>query len=109
VRDTCLIYSGRNYMDWPVAAPIGQPLEDVGRIRDDIDSRLKALCQEINITLACGVTKVILKARERVDLEAAAWPPMRGRFDVPFAIQPMCIPMEPDAPGNSHNLTRIGL
>jgi arsenate reductase (thioredoxin) len=50
--DACPIYSGRRYMDWPVADPIGQPLEDVRHIRDDIAARLKTLCQEMGITLA---------------------------------------------------------
>jgi arsenate reductase (thioredoxin) len=34
--EVCPIYSGRRFMDWPVADPIGQPLEDVRRIHDDI-------------------------------------------------------------------------
>jgi arsenate reductase (thioredoxin) len=50
--DACPIYPGRRYMDWPVADPIGQPLDDVRRIRDDIAARLKTLCHEMDITLA---------------------------------------------------------
>jgi ArsR family transcriptional regulator len=50
--DACPIYPGRRYMDWPVADPIGQPLEEVRRIRGDITARLKTLCHEIDITLA---------------------------------------------------------
>ena len=50
--DACPIYPGRRYMDWPVADPIGQPLEEVRRIRGDIATRLKALCQEMDIPLA---------------------------------------------------------
>jgi ArsR family transcriptional regulator len=50
--DACPIYSGRRYMDWSVADPIGQPLEDVRHIRDDIATRLKALCHEMDITPA---------------------------------------------------------
>ena len=50
--DACPIYSARRYMDWPVADPIGQPLEDVRRIHDDIAARLKAFCHEMDITLA---------------------------------------------------------
>jgi arsenate reductase len=50
--DACPIYHGRRYMDWPVADPIGQPLEEVGRIRGNITARLKALCQEMDIPLA---------------------------------------------------------
>jgi ArsR family transcriptional regulator len=49
--DACPIYPGRRYMDWPVADPIGQPLEEVRRIREEITGRLKALCQEMGITL----------------------------------------------------------
>jgi arsenate reductase (thioredoxin) len=50
--DACPIYPGRRYMDWPVADPIGQPLDDVRHIRDDIAARLKTLCQEMDITPA---------------------------------------------------------
>jgi arsenate reductase len=50
--DACPICPGRRHMDWPVADPIGQPLEEVRRIRGDITARLKTLCHEIDITLA---------------------------------------------------------
>jgi arsenate reductase (thioredoxin) len=50
--DACPIYPGRRYMDWPVADPIGQPLDDVRHIRDGIAARLKTLCQEMDITPA---------------------------------------------------------
>ena len=50
--DACPIYPGRRYMDWPVADPIGQPLDAVRHIRDDIAARLKTLCQEMDITPA---------------------------------------------------------
>jgi arsenate reductase (thioredoxin) len=49
--DACPICPGRRYMDWPVADPIGQPVEDVRRDRDDIAARLKALCGEMGIAL----------------------------------------------------------
>ena len=49
--DACPIYPGRRYMDWPVPDPIGQPVEDVRGIRDDIAARLTALCHEMDITL----------------------------------------------------------
>lgn len=49
--DACPIYPGRRYMDWPVADPIGQPLEEVRRIREEITGRLKALCQAMGIVL----------------------------------------------------------
>jgi arsenate reductase len=50
--DACPIYPGRRYMDWPVADPIGQPVDEVRHIRDDIAARLKALCHEMDITPA---------------------------------------------------------
>jgi arsenate reductase (thioredoxin) len=50
--DACPIYPGRRYMDWPVDDPIGQPLDDVRRIRDDIAGRLTDLCEEMEITPA---------------------------------------------------------
>jgi arsenate reductase (thioredoxin) len=50
--DACPIYPGRRYMDWPVADRIGQPSEEVRRIRGDLTARLKALCQEMDIPLA---------------------------------------------------------
>ena len=29
-------------MDWPIADPVGQPFEEVARIRDDLTARLNA-------------------------------------------------------------------
>ena len=49
--DACPIYPGRRYMDWPVADPVGQPLEEVRRIRDEIAARLTVLCQKMGISL----------------------------------------------------------
>ena len=49
--DACPIYPGRRYMDWPVADPIGQSVEDVRGIRDEIAARLTALCHEMGISL----------------------------------------------------------
>jgi arsenate reductase (thioredoxin) len=49
--DACPIYPGRRYRDWPVADPIGQSVEEVRRIRDDIVARLTALCHEMGITV----------------------------------------------------------
>jgi hypothetical protein len=45
-----------------VADPIGQPMENVRHIRDDVAARLKALCHEIDIT-RLRAPKVSLKAR----------------------------------------------
>ncbi len=41
--DACPIYPGKRYEDWEVEDPEGKPLEDVRRIRDDVDARVRAL------------------------------------------------------------------
>jgi protein-tyrosine-phosphatase len=45
--DACPVYPGRRYVDWDLPDPAGKPIEDVRRIRDDIDSRVKALVTEL--------------------------------------------------------------
>ena len=45
--DTCPYYPGTRYIDWPVDDPAGQPIDEVRRIRDDIDTRVQALLAEL--------------------------------------------------------------
>jgi protein-tyrosine-phosphatase len=46
--DACPIYPGKRYEDWQVDDPsLAASLEDVRRIRDDIDRRVKALLAEL--------------------------------------------------------------
>ena len=45
--DACPIYPGKRYEDWTVDDPAGQDLEAVRRIRDDIDSRVEKLTEEL--------------------------------------------------------------
>jgi len=45
--DTCPVFPGVTYRDWPVEDPHGQGLEAVRRIRDDIEGRVRALLAEI--------------------------------------------------------------
>lgn len=45
--DTCPYVPGKRYLDWEVDDPAGQPIEEVRRIRDDIESRVKALLDEL--------------------------------------------------------------
>jgi arsenate reductase len=45
--DACPIYPGKRYLDWPVADPIGTPLEQVRTIRDDLDRRIRGLLSEL--------------------------------------------------------------
>jgi arsenate reductase (thioredoxin) len=45
--DSCPVYPGKRYEDWPVDDPAGKPLADVRRIRDQIDARVRALVSEL--------------------------------------------------------------
>jgi arsenate reductase len=45
--DACPIYPGRRYLDWDLEDPVGQPLETVRAIRDDIDARVRALLADL--------------------------------------------------------------
>ena len=41
--DACPVYPGRRYMDWKISDPIGQPIVEVRRIRDQIKSHVDEL------------------------------------------------------------------
>lgn len=45
--DACPIYPGREYLDWDIPDPIGQPLSKVREIRDDIEERVRELLARI--------------------------------------------------------------
>lgn len=45
--DACAIYPGKRYLDWTLQDPDGQSLETVRRIRDDLDSRVRALLAQL--------------------------------------------------------------
>lgn len=45
--DACPVYPGTRYLDWELEDPVGLPLEDVRRIRDDIDRRVRDLIETL--------------------------------------------------------------
>jgi protein-tyrosine-phosphatase len=45
--DACPIYPGRKYEDWILDDPDGEDLETVRLIRDDIDTRVQKLIEEL--------------------------------------------------------------
>ena len=45
--DACPIYPGKRYEDWQVDDPASQSMDDVRRIRDDIDSRVLRLLADL--------------------------------------------------------------
>jgi arsenate reductase len=45
--ETCPVFPGKHYEDWPVDDPAGQDLDAVRRIVDDIDRRVRRLVTEV--------------------------------------------------------------
>ena len=45
--DFCPVYPGKRYVEWELSDPAGRSVEEVRRIRDDIDSKVKALAAEL--------------------------------------------------------------
>ena len=45
--DACPFYAGKRYEDWELRDPAGQDLETVRAIRDDIETRVRALIDEL--------------------------------------------------------------
>jgi arsenate reductase len=42
------VYPGKRYEDWQLQDPAGQPIEQVRRIRDQIDGRVRRLLAELD-------------------------------------------------------------
>lgn len=49
--DACPIYPGRRYMDWAIDDPIGMPIDEVRRVRDDIYRRVDELVDGMQLQL----------------------------------------------------------
>jgi arsenate reductase len=47
--DACPIFPGKRYEDWEIEDPAGQDVEHVRPIRDDIESRVKALLIQLGV------------------------------------------------------------
>jgi protein-tyrosine-phosphatase len=45
--DACPIYPGKRYEDWELDDPAGQDIETIRRIRDEIDSKVVALLDQL--------------------------------------------------------------
>ncbi|MBM0275268.1 arsenate reductase ArsC [Micromonospora tarensis] len=41
--DTCPVFPGKRYEDWPLTDPAGQPIDVVRQIRDDIRARVEEI------------------------------------------------------------------
>ena len=47
--DTCPVLPGKRYVDWALQDPAGQPIDFVRQVRDDIESRVRALMSELGV------------------------------------------------------------
>jgi arsenate reductase len=48
--DACPVYPGKTYRDWELADPAGKSLDEVRKIRDEIEGRVKDLIAELLIS-----------------------------------------------------------
>jgi len=48
--ETCPVFPGKRYEDWPVDDPAGRDIETVRRIVDDIDERVRALLTSLRVS-----------------------------------------------------------
>jgi arsenate reductase len=46
--DACPFYPGKRYLDWELDDPAGKPVDEVRRIRDEIDRRVQVLVTELS-------------------------------------------------------------
>jgi len=46
--DACPVLPGTRYFDWELDDPHGKPLDEVRRIRDEIDERVRALVADLD-------------------------------------------------------------
>jgi arsenate reductase (thioredoxin) len=47
--DACPMFPGKRYEDWALDDPAGQPLEVVRRVRDEIETRVRALLADLDV------------------------------------------------------------
>jgi arsenate reductase (thioredoxin) len=47
--DACPIYPGKRYEDWEIEDPAGKGIDDVRRIRDEIDARVHGLLAGLEV------------------------------------------------------------
>jgi arsenate reductase len=48
--DECPYIPGKRYVDWELVDPVGRPIDEVRRVRDDIAARVRALLAELRVS-----------------------------------------------------------
>ncbi|PWR09045.1 phosphatase [Micromonospora acroterricola] len=49
--DACPVLAGKRYLDWDIPDPAGRDLPFVRTVRDDIDARVRALVDDLTLTM----------------------------------------------------------
>ena len=49
--DECPFFPGKTYLDWDLEDPAGKPIESVRIVRDDIETRVRALLDDLGVEL----------------------------------------------------------
>ncbi len=47
--DACPVYPGKRYLDWQLDDPAGKPVEEVRKVRDDIERRVRGLLDALGV------------------------------------------------------------
>ena len=55
--DTCPVYSGKRYLDWQLTDPAGKGVDAVRSIRDEIDTRVRGLLDELAVASSDGAAR----------------------------------------------------
>ena len=50
--ETCPVFPGKRYEDWPVDDPAGQDIDTVRHIVDDIDERVRQLLAQLQVAVS---------------------------------------------------------
>jgi arsenate reductase (thioredoxin) len=45
--DACPVFPGKRYLDWDLPDPSGKPIDEIRRIRDEIDRRVRELLDDL--------------------------------------------------------------
>ena len=53
--DACPVYPGKRYVDWELDDPVGESIETVRRIRDDIRGRVLQLLHNLGVEPVAGL------------------------------------------------------
>ncbi|MDH4309217.1 MAG: arsenate reductase ArsC [Acidimicrobiia bacterium] len=48
--DTCPVFPGVRYVDWPLSDPAGKPVDEVRPVRDEIEVKVRGLLAELGVS-----------------------------------------------------------